>query len=115
MWGGGEQVFLLKKARQLTLMVETSELAKRFEVKKSVILTTQVQLLHNTITGCYKAVKVYDQKIQWGGNVTQRLPFSLSSATFSCTCRFFTKSTSERLKCCKHIIGHLRRIIHNSK
>ena len=88
--------------------------AKRFEVKKSDILTTQVDLLNNTISGCYKAVKIYDQIIQWGGNSTVQVPFSVLSIKFSCTCPFFTKSITTRVKCCKHIAGHLRRVVHIS-
>ena len=88
--------------------------AKRFEVKNSEILSTQVHLLHNTITGCYKAVKIYDQMIQWGGDCTLQIPFSVSSIQFSCTCPFFTKSEATPVKCCKHIAGHLRRIIYIS-
>ena len=88
--------------------------AKRFEVQASEILSTQVYLSHNMITGSYKAVKIYDQKLTWGGP-TQPIPFSLATLRVSCTCRYFEKSTPEITNFCKHIIGHLRRIIYITK
>ena len=86
--------------------------AKRFEVKKSIILTTQVYPLENQITGSYKAVKIYDQNISWGNNTERNVPFSIENRTLFCQCRFFTNGISTALTCCKHIIGHLRRIIY---
>ena len=87
---------------------------KAFEVQNSEILSTQVHLPHNTITGCYKAVKTYDQMIQWGGDCILQIPFAVSSIQFSCTCPFFTKSEATPVKCCKHIAGHLRNYLHFS-
>ena len=85
--------------------------AKRFEVKTSNILCTQVDLQKNLITGSYEAAKIYDQKITWGNNADQQVPFSPANLMISCQCAFFKKASSGQLNCCKHVIGHLRRLI----
>ena len=84
--------------------------AKCFEVKSSQILSTQVDPNMNCITGSYKAVKIYDQIIAWGNNANGRVPFSTTNLKVSCQCAFFIKATLGKSNCCKHIIGHLRRI-----
>ena len=66
------------------------------------------------INGSYKAVKIYDQKITWGETTNQPIPFSLPTLAFSCSCAFFKTATPGRSKCCKHIIGHLRRVLYNT-
>ena len=86
--------------------------AKRFEVKVSTILSTQVFTNDNMITGSYREVKIYDQTVTWGKNPDQPVPFSLSSLEVSCSCAF--KKKTGRSKCCKHIIGHLRRVLYNT-
>ena len=88
--------------------------ARRFEVKKSTILSTQVFPNENKINGSYKAVKIYDQQITWGESTNEPIPFSLATLAFSCSCAFFKKDTPGRSKCCKHIIGHLRRVLFNT-
>ena len=74
------------------------------------MLSAQVQPNLNRITGSYKAVKIYDQIIAWGNNANTRVPFSTTNLKVSCQCAFFIKSTLGKANCCKHIIGHLRRI-----
>ena len=81
-----------------------------FEVKSSEILCTQVYPKTNRITGSYKAVKIYDQIIEWSNNANEHVPFSTKNLKVSCQCAFFSKATLGQSNCCKHIIGHLRRI-----
>ena len=88
--------------------------AKRFEVKTSNLLCTQVDLQKNLITGSYKAVKIYDQRITWGNNTNHQVPFSPANLMIRCQCAFFKKKPAARVNCCKHVIGHLRRIIYIS-
>ena len=66
--------------------------AKRFEVKVSTILSTQVFPNDNMNTGSYRAVKIYDQTVTWGKNPDQPVPFSLSSLEVSCSCAFKKKT-----------------------
>ena len=84
--------------------------AKHFEVKPSQILSTQVYPNMNRITGSYKAVKIYDHIIAWSNNANQHVPFSTTDLKVSSQCAFFNKATLGQSNCCKHIIGHLRRI-----
>ena len=64
-----------------------------FEVKSSEILCTQVYPKTNRITGSYKAVKIYDQIIEWSNNANEHVPFSTKNLKVSCQCAFFSKAT----------------------
>ena len=89
--------------------------AKQFEARKSVLISTQVKASQNIITGSYKSVKIYDQEISWCDNeedTSVALPFSFTYLSLSCECKHFLKETVKTGKCCKHIVGQLRRVIY---
>ena len=85
--------------------------AKRFEVKNSHVISTQVYAQNNCINGSYRAVKIYKQQITWGDEHDTMEPFSLSSINVYCDCKFFDKETKHSGKCCRHIVGQLRRTV----
>ena len=88
--------------------------SKRFEVRKSEIISTQVSKSGNWITGTYRAVKIYRQSINWGdkrgNNVCQA--YSRETLDVFCECKFFEQETKVSGKCCKHIIGQMRRVLY---
>ena len=86
--------------------------AKRFEVKTSTVLSTQVYPDDNCICGFYKAVKTYEQQITWGQYTSAVEPFSLTSINVYCECEFYEKETKLSGKCCRHITGQLRRAVY---
>ena len=88
--------------------------AKRFEVKLSCVISTQVYPHDNRICGFFRAVKIYQQRIEWGGDNGGTEPFSLDSINVYCECKFYTKETILSGKCCKHITGQLRRAVYFS-
>ena len=89
--------------------------AKKFEVKKSELISTRVNSSYNQITGSFKSVKIYDQEISWcncDSNEKIAQPFSTSGLIIRCECKYYLKETIVSGKCCKHIIRHLRRVIY---
>ena len=90
------------------------EKTKRFEVKRSSIISTQVSKSGNWITGTYRAVKIYRQSISWGDktgiNVCQE--YNRETLEVFCECKFFCKQGRYSGKCCKHIVGQMRRVIY---
>ena len=88
------------------------EKTKRFEVKRSSIISTQVSKSGNWITGTYRAVKIYRQSISWGDktgiNVCQE--YNRETLEVFCECKFFCKQGRYSGKCCKHIVGQMRRV-----
>ena len=88
--------------------------AKRFEVKLSSTISTQVYPHDNRICGFFRAVKIYNQHITWGRENGGSEPFSLGTINVYCECIFFRKKTILSGKCCKHITGQLRRALYFS-
>ena len=90
------------------------EKTKRFEVKRSSIISTQVSKSGNWITGTYRAVKIYRQSISWGDktgiNVCQA--YSRETLEVFCECKFFGKQATYSGKCCKNIDCQMRRVIY---
>ena len=103
----------LSKIKQLT-SESIYRKAKRFEVKASTVISTQVLPQTNCINGFYRAVKIYKQQITWGVENSARDPFSLSTINVYCECKFYEKETKHTGKCCSHIIGQLRRAVYFS-
>ena len=85
--------------------------AKRFEVKSSTIISTQVFPQQNCINGSYRAVKIYKQQITWANGNSGITPFSLDTINVYCQCKYFDKETKYTGKCCSHITGQLRRLV----
>ena len=88
--------------------------AKRFEVKTSIVFTTQVSRQLNSINGSYRAVKIYKQQITWGSENVGAVPFSLATINIFCDCKFYEKETKHSGKCCRHATDQLRRALYFS-
>ena len=90
------------------------EKTKRFEVKRSSIISTQVSKSGNWITWTYRAVKNYRQSISWGDETGINVCQEYNSETLEvfCECKFFCKQWRYSGKCCKHIVGQMRRVIY---
>ena len=88
--------------------------ANIFKVQTSKLISTNVERSANCIEGEFRAALIYDQSIRWGRSDAQA-PFSLSTISVFCSCKYFNKETVHHGFCCKHIIGQLRRVLlHNS-
>ena len=85
--------------------------AKRFEVKRSTVISTRVYRDRHCINGSYRAVRIYKQQITWAGENDSHKPFSLTTLNLYCDCKFFRKETQNNGRCCRHITGQLRRIV----
>ena len=83
---------------------------KIFENRKSEIISTQVFRNKNTILGCYRAVKVYRQEIIWGNGTDVSASFLLDTVQFFCGSKYHQKT----VKCFKHVIGQLGRVMYNT-
>ena len=86
--------------------------AKRYEIVKSNIISTQVCPTTNTIEGEFRAARIHDQVICW--SVDQQGysgdAFCLEGLQVTCSCKYFIKNTQRLLpdeqRYCTHIIGH---------
>ena len=87
--------------------------AKIFKVQTSKLISTNVERSANCIEGEFRAALIYEQSIRWGGSDAEA-PFALSTISVFCSCKYFNKETVQHGFCCKHIIGQLRRVLHNS-
>ena len=85
--------------------------SKRFELKNSILMSTQVSLKSKSILGEFRGARIHEQHILWGrgSGLSISTPFDISSLRASCTCRFATKADSKGY--CSHIIGQMRRVI----
>ena len=92
-------------------------MGKYAQVKRSSIISTQVSKSGNWITGTYRAFKIYKQSISWGDksgiNVCQE--YNRETLEVFCECKFFCKQGRYSGKCCKHIVGQMRRVIYIMK
>ena len=91
--------------------------AKRYEIIKSNLISTQVYPSTNTIEGEFRAARIHDQIICW--NDDHHGPsgdaFSLERLQVTCSCKYFLKNTLRLLpdehRYCTHVIGQLRRVL----
>ena len=98
---------------QLIKKLCTSRVFRRgniFEAKTSFLFSTCVNRSTNSIVGEFRAALIYEQSIYWGSSGVES-PFSLETIRVFCTCKYYNKETVTNGKCCKHIIGQLRRIV----
>ena len=85
--------------------------ANIFTVETSKLISTNVESVENCIEGEFRSGMIYEQSIGWGTCDIQA-PFSLSTITVFCSCKYFNKETVHHGFCCKHIIGQLRRVLY---
>ena len=95
--------------------------SKRYEVIKSIQISTQVFSALNKIEGEFRAARIHDQFISWSQTAPPSAyhPFDTDKISISCTCRYYERVSkkmqqSDR-KFCTHIIGQLRRVIFMTK
>ena len=86
-----------------------------FEVRESILISTQIYGAKNRIEGEFRAARFHDQTITWGVAVEDEdvaVAFDVASLQVSCTCTYFKKmANTTGSKCCSHIIGQMRRAI----
>ena len=90
--------------------------ASKFETFSSFLFSTQSFPARNTITGEYRAARIYDQVITW--NPPQRSTVIVEPSAFNpenfhatCTCKYYLKETINTGRLCTHVAGQLRRSI----
>ena len=103
----------LKKIKQLC-SDSVFRSAKKFEVKNSSIISTQISYMYSKIEGEYRSAFLYNQLIVWEGD-EKGAEFNLNSILVYCDCKYFDKETRKTGYCCSHIIGQLRRTYNFSK
>ena len=87
--------------------------ANIFKVKKSNLISTNVNRSTNSIVGEFRAALIYEQSICWESSDIES-PFTLETIRVFCTCKYYNKETKQHGRCCKHIIGQLRRVLYLS-
>ena len=87
--------------------------ANIFKVKKSNLISTNVNRSTNSIVGEFRAALIYEQSICWEYSDIES-PFTLETIRVFCTCKYYNKETIQHGRCCKHIIGQLRRVLYLS-
>ena len=86
------------------------EKTKRYEVRSSTIISTQMSAIRNCIDGQYRAARIHEQKIWWSDNVTVcQIPFNIENIQVFCTCKYHKKKGRKIGNYCSHIIGQIRR------
>ena len=84
--------------------------AGRYNVRRSDLISTTVELDKNTIRGEIKRAYIHDQLIFWDIDVPNS-SFNLQTIGVYCDCKYFSNETRCSGYCCSHIIGQLRRVI----
>ena len=72
---------------------------KRYEVKSSTIISTQMSAIRNCIDGQYRATRIHEQKIWWSDNeLGIQIPFKIGHIKVFCTCKYHKKKGQENRK-----------------
>ena len=90
--------------------------AARFECFRSILFSTQSFPKRNTITGEFRAARIYDQVITWCPQnrselIFEHCDFNDQNFSATCTCKFYMKETIRTGRLCSHVVGQLRRSI----
>ena len=84
------------------------EKTKRYEVRSSTIISTQMSAIRNCIDGQYRAARIHEQKIWWSDNVTVcQIPFNIENIQVFCTCKYHKKKGRKIGNYCSHIIDQM--------
>ena len=67
----------------------------------------------NSIDRDFGTALSYEQSIFWGSTSIESL-FWHDTIHVLCTCKYYNNNTINDGRCCKHIIGHLRRTVYLS-
>ena len=81
----------------------------------SQMCSTQSSASKRCIHGQYRAARIHEQSITWGGadaDSENATSFDVTTILVYCTCKYFDNTTRANGLCCSHIIGQLRRTIY---